>query len=171
MTRRAVRREPAPTRNGPRPGGTMVKKAWFLVVNEGRGRLLSCGRVLPGRIGVDEHDAIENRAEEHEHGRPSPRAGKSGNTYASGGHENAYQRRRFAKEVVAWLEKKLDQLDIESVTLIAAPRFLGELRKLCGPALAKRIREKQGDLTQLSAAGLAKHPAVIEIAPPERAAR
>ena len=145
----------------------MSKKVWFLVADAGRGRLMECSRNLPGRIHVEEHDAIENEEEEHEHTRPSPRTGKSGNTYASGGHENAYQRRRFAKEVVAWIEKKVDQFEIETLTLIAAPRFLGELRKLYSPVLEGRVSEQQGDLTRLTTGSLARHPTVVDLLPPE----
>jgi protein required for attachment to host cells len=140
-------------------------QAWFFVVDGGRGRLLRCSRVPHGRLHVDEVSAIEYRPEEHERGRPSPRTGKSGNTYASRGREDEYQIRRFAKEVVDWIAKHADRIETPSITLFAAPRFLGELRKLYGPALSKRIDERQGDLTQLSRAGLAKHPAVTELLP------
>ena len=138
-------------------------EAWFVVADAGRGRLLRCARVAHGRIHVDEHGSVENRVEEHEHGRPSPRSGKSGKTYASGGHEDEYRIHRFAKEVTAWLEKALARHRCETLALFAAPRFLGELRKTYGHALATRIREHQADLTHLDAAGLAKHPAIEEL--------
>ncbi len=137
----------------------------FFVVDGGRGRLLKCSKVPPGRVHVEELDNIENQIEEHEHGRPSPRTGKSGNTYASGGHEDEHQRRRFAKEVVAWIEKRADRIDKQAITMFAAPRFLGELRKLFSPALVKRIREHRADLAQLSTSELAKHAAVIDLLP------
>ena len=71
--------------------------------------------------------------------------------------------------VVAWAEKKVDQFEIETLTLIAAPRFLGELRKLYSPMLEGRIREQQGDLTQLTTGSLARHPTVVDLLPPEDA--
>jgi hypothetical protein len=117
---------------------------WIIVVNGGRGRLLKCGRVPPGRLHVDEVSAVEHEPELHEHVRPSPRSGKSGNTYASGGHEDEYR---------------------IPIQLFAPPRFLGELRKLYGPLLTRRIEEHQADLTHLSAAALAKHPAVAALLP------
>ncbi len=141
------------------------RKIYFFVVDGGRARLLQCSRLPHGRIHVDEIEAIENHAEEHEHGRPSPRSGKSGNTYASGGHEDEYQLRRFAKDVMAWIEKRADRVGDQAITLFAAPRFLGELRKLFSPIQAKRIREHQADLTQLSTADLAKHSAVADLLP------
>jgi protein required for attachment to host cells len=138
----------------------------FFVVDAGRGRLLECSRTPAGRLHVDEIESIENDHEAYEHGRPSPRAGKSGNTYASGGHESEHQLHRFAKEVAVWIERKSDQLGLEAVSVFSAPRFLGELRKLYGPALARRVREHSADLTHLAAAGLARHPAVEELLPP-----
>ena len=137
----------------------------FFIVDGGRGRLLKCTRVAHGRLHVAEVSAIENDDEEHEHGRPSPRSGKSGNTYASGGHEDEHQIRRFAKEVVGWIEEHAAQIDSRTIRLFAAPRFLGELRKLYSSSLTDRIDEHSVDLTRLTPAGLAKHPAVAELLP------
>ena len=58
-----------------------------------------------------------------------------------------------------------------ALVLFAAPRFLGELRKLYGANLSRRIRERQGDLTQLSAGSLARHPSVERIMPRSKPAR
>ena len=145
--------------------GRKQPKVDFFVVDGGRGRLLRCSRVPPGRIHVDELEAIEYEAEEHEHGRPSSRSGRSGNTYASGGHEGEYQLHRFAKQVANWIEKHSNRNDREAITLFAAPRFLGELRKLFSPAIARRIREHQADLTQLNTSSLARHAAVTRLLP------
>ena len=140
-------------------------QVWFFIVDAGRGRLLKCTRVAHGRLHVAEVSAIENDNEEHEHGRPSPRTGKSGNTYASGGHEDEHQIRRFAKEVVGWIEEHVAKIDCRTVRLFAAPRFLGELRKLYSSGLNGRLDEHLADLTHLTPAGLAKHPAVAELFP------
>ena len=135
----------------------------FFVVDAGRARLLECSRIAHGRVHVDQHESIENHTEEHEHVRPSPRTGKSGNTYASGGHEDEYQIHRFAKRVAGWMDDHLDRFETDDVPLFAAPRFLGELRKLYGPALSRRVQEFQADLTQLTEASLAKHRAVANL--------
>jgi len=140
-------------------------QAWFFVVDAGRGRLLTCSRIAYDRLHVDEVSAIEYEAEQHERGRPSPRSGKSGNTYASRGREDEYQIRRFAKEVVDWIEAQAERIDSSRFTLFAAPRFLGELRKLLAAPLAERIEERQAALTHVSTADLAKHPAVAELLP------
>ena len=142
-----------------------MPNTWFIVVDGGRGRLLSGRRIPHGRIHIDEHETIANHAaeHEHEHGRPSPRSRLGGASYASAGHEAEHQLHRFAKEVTAWIEAKVAQHRIEQVTVFSAPKLLGEMRKLYSPALAERIREHQADLTQVSTAALARHPAVGEL--------
>ncbi len=137
---------------------------WFVVADAGIGRFCECSRTKTGRLHVDELSMIENHTEEHEHGRPSPRVGKAGNTYASVGHEDSYQLHRFAKEFASWLERNLEKLDVAKLPIFAPPRFLGELRKVYGPQLLTRIEELQADLTGLSTAALAKHPSVEGLA-------
>ncbi len=137
---------------------------WFVVADAGIGRFCQCSRTKTGRLHVDELSIIEYHAEEHEHGRPSPRAGKNGNAYASAGHEDSYQLHRFAKEFAVWLEANLQKLDVAKLPLFAPPRFLGELRKVYGPQLIKRIEELQADLTGLSMSALARHPSVEGLA-------
>jgi len=137
--------------------------AWFIVVDRGRGRLLRCSLLPPGRVHVDELDAIDGPPDEREHGRPSPRAGRGGYTYASGGHETEQQLHRFAKEVASWIGRKLEEHRIDRLDLFAAPRLLGELRKLYPAAWDGRVREHQADLTQVTTAELSKHPAVADL--------
>lgn len=136
---------------------------WFIVVDGGRGRLLRGRMISHGRIHVDEHDSISNHHDEHEHGRPSPRSGRGGSSYASSGHEGEQQLHRFAKEVTGWIEAKVARHGIERLALFSAPRLLGELRKLYPPGLGERIDEHPADLTQVSTAALARHPAVAEL--------
>lgn len=141
--------------------------AWFFVVDAGRGRLLRCSRTRPGRLHVDEEETIENHTEEYEHGRPSPRVGKGGHSYASEGHESEQQMRRFAKQVVTWIEAGAQKHGIDRVTLFSAPRFLGELRKVYPPMLAASVDERTSDLTQLNEGSLGQHPAIAELLPDE----
>ena len=61
--------------------------------------------------------------------------------------------------VLRWIDKRR----IDEVTLFSPPKFLGELRKQYRGTLADRILERQGDLTQLSTGGLAKHGAVVAL--------
>jgi len=133
---------------------------WFFVVDESRGRLFEASIVPPERLHLEERGAIENRNDAHEHGRPSPRAGKNGSSYASSGHQDEHERRRFARQIVDWMDDEVGRRGIETVRLFAPPRLLGELRPLLAPGLAGRVTEQQADLTNLGAAGLARHPAI-----------
>ncbi len=147
-------------------GGTkMIDNAetWIVVVDNGRGRLLRGTQVPPGRYHLDENSSIENTWEEHQHGRPSPRWGKEGHTYASQGHEVEERMSRFARAVVTWLEKETAKHKIERVALFAPPRFLGVLRQTWSPSMAARISEHEGDLGYMTAGNLARHRAIIKV--------
>jgi protein required for attachment to host cells len=139
------------------------KEKWIFVVDGGRGRLLRGSNVPPGRPHLEEDESIENPWEEHEHGRPSPRAGKLGHTYASQGHEGEELLHRFARDVVLWLERKSRQHKIENLLLFAPPRFLGALRQVCPASLTARITEHEGDLGYMTAGDLARHRVIARL--------
>ena len=138
-------------------------QTWIFVVDNGRGRLLRGTQVPPGRFHLEEDCSIENTLEPHEHGRPSPRTGKAGNTYASQGHEDEERMSRFARNVTTWLEKKTREHGIDKLTLFAPPRFLGALRQNWSQQLAARVSEKEGDLGYMTAGDLARHRAVVKV--------
>ncbi len=146
-------------------GMNMIDDAetWIVIVDNGKGRLLRGTQVPPGRFHLDENGSIENTWEAHQHGRPSPRVGKAGNTYASQGHENEERMSRFARNVTEWLERKTREHNIEKLTLFAPPRFLGALRQAWSPKLAARVSEHEGDLGYMSAGELARHRAIIKV--------
>ena len=140
-------------------------RGWFFVVDGGCGRLMQSIVVPPGRLRVEQHGTLSNRSLGLEHVRPSSLKGKSGNSYASGGHEAEEEIHRFAKEVAAWLEREIDRHDIEDLTVFFSPRLLGELRKVFNPNLEHRVRTQQADLTSLTPSGLARHPAIQALPP------
>ena len=129
-------------------------KKWIFIVDNRRGRLLSTSLAPPGRHHLEVVEAIENKWEEHQHGRPSPRAGKQGNTW---GHEDEEMMHRFARDVTAWLEGKAERLGIDGLTIFAPPRFLGVLRQSYSPQLAARVTEREGELGYMSPGDLARH--------------
>ena len=139
---------------------------WVCAVDAGRGRLLRCEVVPPGRCHVDEQETIDWNWEAHQHGRPSPRAGKNSNSYASEGHEVEEDLKRFARQAAAWLEQKLDQHQMKELVLFAPPRFLGALRRVCPARLDGCLREHEADLTNHSAGTLSRHPAIQELVCP-----
>lgn len=146
--------------------GDTEKQKWIFVVDSGRGRLLRGSSVPPGRPHLEEDESIENTWEEHEHGRPSPRVGKAGHSYASRGHEDEEMMHRFAKDVAAWLERKAKQNNIQNLSLFAPPRFLGALRQAYSPHLSARITEHEGDLGYMSAGDLARHRVISRLLGP-----
>ena len=136
---------------------------WIFVVDAGRGRLLRGTTVPPGRFHLEEDGTIENGWEEHQHGRPSPRAGKAGHSYASQGHEDEEMLQRFARNVADWLDVRTRERSIDRLALFAPPRFLGALRQTCPAQLAERISEHEGDLGYMTAGELARHQAVTKV--------
>ena len=136
---------------------------WIFVVDNGRGRLLYGLPVPPERFRLEEDGEIVNGWEEHEHGRPSPRAGKSGHSYASRGHEDEERMNRFARDVADWLEERTRELDIDRLSLFAPPRFLGALRRTCSSRLAAKVTEHEGDLGYMTCGELARHPAIARL--------
>jgi len=140
-------------------------RGWFLVVDGGCGRLMQCMVVPPGRLHVEERAVLDNPTIGLEHGRPSSLKGKSGNSYASRGHEAEEELHRFAKKIAAWLDREIARFAIVELAVFCTPRLLGELRKVWGSELEQRIRIRQADLTSLSPAELARHPAVRSVTP------
>ncbi|MHC4414640.1 MAG: host attachment protein [Planctomycetota bacterium] len=132
-------------------------QAWIFIVDKGGGRLLRGTTAPPGRHHLELEDAIQNPWEEHEHGRPSPRVGKKGHSYASWGHEDEEMMQRFARDVAGWLERKTDELGIDGLAVFAPPRFLGVLRQAYSPQLAGRVTEHEGDLGYMGPGDLARH--------------
>ena len=136
---------------------------WIVTADERVGRLARVERTPAGGVRVVIDDEIHRSGEEHEHGRPSPRRGRDGHSYASYGHETETTRDRFAKEIAVWLEQRDESLQFERIALFAPPRFLGALREAWSPRFAIRVNERQGDLTHLAPADLARQAAIMDL--------
>ena len=133
---------------------------WFLVVDTRRARLMHGSTLRTGRLHVDAHEVLENRWEEHERGRPSRLAGKTGQYYAHWGHEDEERLQRFARDVVVWIDEQLERRQIAELTVFAPPRLLGALRQEMPPRIAERLRVLKADLGKLTPADLVQHAAV-----------
>lgn len=142
-----------------------ASRGWFFVADGGSGKLYRTIVVPPGRRHLQQHGTIRNEVPASERGRPSALRGKNGNSYASVGHDAEEDLHRFAKEVAAWLDRKLEQHAVAELTVFCAPRFLGELRRVWCPSAERRVTLRQGDLTSFEASALVHHPAVEELAP------
>jgi len=134
--------------------------AWFALADAKHCRLLRCERTPAGTPTVREMEALENTWPGHDHVRPSPLAAKNGHTHASWHHEVEEDLRRFAQQVAGWLKERFGQHGIDRLYIFAAPRFLGELRKLDFGPHGQRMEQRDGELMWLTPGDLARHPAI-----------
>ena len=139
------------------------RRAWVMLADAGCGRLLNCSSAPLDRCHVEEMDWIENTWEGHEHGRPSPRAGKDGHAYASQDHDNDEDLDRFARELAPWLERQVVDHGFDRLTFFAQPRLLGAFRKERSALLGNCLEDRHGDLVGLDMKQLANHPSIREL--------
>lgn len=137
--------------------------AWLFIVNQNGGRLLEARLVPEERHQLTVQACLENEWESHEHGRPSPRTGKSGHSYSSIGHEEETMRRRFAQDAATWLGENVRKHDIERVAVLAPSRFLSDLRECWPPRLHERIDEYECGLGYMEQGRLVHHPLISKI--------
>jgi protein required for attachment to host cells len=143
---------------------TREPEGWIFIVDREEGRLLHLS-VVPGeRYHLEVLATLKNDWEEHQRGRPSPRVGRNGNSYASWGHEDEEMLSRFARDVVTWCEQRMEQMEIDRLVICAPPRFLGAFRHARSPQLADRVVEREANLNSMGAGELASHPLIAELA-------
>jgi len=128
---------------------------WFALADTEHCRLLCCHRTKQGTPHVEEHDAIENTAPEHEHLRPQTGDGMT--------HDVEEHERRFAGQIVAWLKVRAGEYEIDHFKIFAAPRMLGTLRKVAPGSLKGHLEMLQGDLMRLHGGELADHPMIRDL--------
>lgn len=133
--------------------------AWCALVDTERCRLLRCDLTKQGTHRVREITGFENRWPKHRRGRPMALGGMTGDSYAAPHHYVGERVRRFAEDVINRLEVECRERRVKRLTLIAPPRFMGELRKLCDPRDGLFGLHK-GELMQFSTAALASHPVI-----------
>lgn len=126
--------------------------AWFALADAEHCRLLCCRLTTEDTQHVDEYGAIENTLPQQEHMRPMTQAGTT--------HYAEEEERRFAHEIVEWLQKSVRQYEIDHLIIFAPPRMLGVLRKTSSGLLVGHLEELKGDLMRLEAGQLAEHPMV-----------
>jgi protein required for attachment to host cells len=140
--------------------------AWFTVADAKRCRLLRCRLTAQGTPHVDQIDKLESKPPEHEHGRPMALAGMTGHSFAAPHHDIEEEVRRFAAQIVEWLQEKSAHYGIERLTILAPPRLLGALRKTPPGSLKGRIEELEGNLMPLEVDALSEHPLIRRLLAP-----
>jgi protein required for attachment to host cells len=139
----------------------MSAAEYLIATADGRtANLFACTVAPGGRWHCEPRGSIESEWEGyHEHHRPSllgrgpsPSAAQH---FAGTGHDEEEAERRFARDVRAWLGREAGA----HVTVFAAPRMLGLLRRDLGDA-GGRVDLVEGELTRLRAGELVEQPAV-----------
>ena len=147
---------------------------WIAVADGRRAALFSCRTLPGGRFHLDEASSIENDWENsHEHHRPTliggaERRGAVGRSGASAalhssapGHEDQEEQLRFARQVSTWLTHAVRSEEAGRVSVFAVPQFLGLLRHQFGHG-NPQLELHEGELANLRAGELEKHPAIID---------
>src|SRR5690606_30780203 len=93
------------------------------------------------------------------------RAAQGRSTYQSPVTQVADRRQRFAKDLAAWIEKKVKEHRIPMIEIFAPPKLWGDLRKATPARLREQLREHTADLRSMPLSDLAKHPAIEAVAP------
>lgn len=128
---------------------------WFALADAEHCRLLCCSLTEQGTQHVDEHEGLENTLPEQEHARPATLSGTT--------HHVEEKERRFAGEIVKWLQKKAGEHKIDRLMIFAPGRMLGALRKVAVGSLKGHLEELQGDLMRLKPGQLAEHPMIRDL--------
>lgn len=150
---------------------TANSRHWIVTLGSRRARLIEAKPVPAGRWHAEQVDEIRNEWEDyHEHGRPEglskgrgTLAKSEGYSFAAGSRDEEEMRRRFARDVAAWLVRKLDRRDIETVDLFGPASLLRELRERLPRRVNGRIRAHQGQLNPIRVSDLPRHAAVSPI--------
>ncbi len=142
---------------------TREKIQWAVVADEAIARVLN----LPAQAGdleevetMTDPDAHASGADlrRDAHGRRSGGGAQGSSATASAGSDESHRAAAmFAQQVAEWLNDALNANRYDELTLVAAPRFLGLLRKALNPQVTKVVvkevdkdvvHESMADLTQ-----------------------
>jgi len=129
--------------------------AWFALADAESCRLLRCILTRQGTPHVEEYGVIQNTLPEQEHMRPMTQGGST--------HHVENKEKRFAGQIVEWLQTQTGQREIDALTVFVPPRMLGVLRMIPLGALQGHVEELKGDLMRLNAGQLADHQMVREL--------
>ena len=146
---------------------------WIAVADSAKARVFeSEGPSLTLQL-VEELDSEGARRPSRE--LMSDRQGRTQNSAAPGGAamENTsnpqdVEKHKFVRLLVDYLEAAAHRGKFDALVLVAAPRTLGELRKLMPPTLSAKIHsELDKDLTNLPQPELTSHLKPLEIGKPK----
>ena len=121
-----------------------MKPVWILIADSSRARIFTAENSVAELIEIESLNHSEARL--HEQDLESDLPGKANGVQGAGGHlytdENSPKEQEeinFAKRVSQHLCHELNLNKFESLLVVAAPSFLGELRSACSNRLQKHI--------------------------------
>ena len=136
---------------------------WIALADSRRGQLLRCSLTPKSSRHIELMENIKSQWPGHQRGRPSPRMGKFGHSYASQGHESEEDLQRFAKTYLQWVRQKMQAHNIDHLTVYAPPRCLGALRQVCPKSMHSQLDLREGDLLNLSHEVLTNHKLIRQL--------
>lgn len=141
-----------------------MKQTWIVVADNAHARVFT--RAGPRGPLVEYKDMVHPEAQLHDHEIVSDRQGRSFDRSKAGArhamepgtHPKDQAAEVFAREVVALLESGHNNGTLDALVLIAAPHFLGLLRKgLSDTARRLVVKEIHKDLVRHSVKEIADH--------------
>lgn len=136
-----------------------MKKIWVVVADRARGRIFLA--TTPKGPLTEIEDLVHPEARAHERDLTTDRPGRGPGSHRAMGTANKaheHEATNFARELSARLEAGRVNSDFAKLVLVAAPDFLGLLRKCLNPNLEKLVaREITKNLTQLVAQEIRAH--------------
>jgi len=136
-----------------------MKKIWVVVADRARGRIFSA--TSPKSPLTEIEDLVHPEARAHERDLTTDRPGRGPGSHRAMGTANKaheHEATNFARELAARIDVGRVNTDFTKLVLVAAPDFLGLLRKSLNPHVEKLVaREVTKNLTQLTPADIRAH--------------
>ena len=136
---------------------------WIIVADENRSRIFNAPNRTDEMIELETLVHPKSRVPEkdlakRDDGTFQTQSGKEHHGLNESGKLKDHQARYFAKEIAHKLEKARQAAQFHQIILIAAPKFLGKLRKELSPPLAKLVAWELGkDLSKHDLKDIRKH--------------
>jgi protein required for attachment to host cells len=142
-----------------KPTGGGMQKTWVVVADRVRGRIFSAS--TPKGPLTELEDLVHPEARAHERDLTTDRPGRGPGSHRAMGTDykrSEHEASGFAREIAARLETGRNNADFAKLVLVAAPDFLGLLRKSLNPHVEKLVaREITKNLTHLPPEDIRAH--------------
>ena len=142
-----------------------MKDTWILVANSERARMFSVAEKKEGRSLQEVKELMHPASRRHDRELTTDRPGRTFNSEGPGRHAMSeqvspkeHEAWKFCKEVADELESARTKDQYHELVVVAAPEFLGQLRKSMSPSTARMItQELAKDVAHLKTTEIAKH--------------